>query len=198
MEEKLKYQLGSKYSNPYFNQDNVSDAGNVLPHAQPATSKSDYICEVVGCSMTTNKRCQTKSCGRHLCTLHFPTGGHNGHRKLLFKPPVSNVMQQNTTSSVIATEILSENAQVLNDLEVETHLNDDNVTANSIVRVTTSSVCQVIECNGQALHRCCALDCRFTAICDLHYLEKHASHANQIHVNDNATVTVSKSKRTKR
>ena len=187
-EERIKHQLGAKYSNPYFYNE-TDDAGNVLVHTQPQNSKKDHTCEVVSCRNKSFKQCGKKAiCGRYLCKNHFTKGGHQSHAHLQFKPKkpnqtpiVSESMiteaetSNNSSSSSINIMVVSES--MVTEAEADT-------SSNSIRSSMHATLCQVIECNEEAKHRCSTLNCRFTAVCSLHYKYQHRGHAEQTHVDD--------------
>ena len=135
---------------------------NVLVHTVgPNTSASTNICEVVNCRRDATKRCGTKSCLRYLCNEHNPKGGHKAHQKSKFKPAA--------IEPAIATDF------GVGEVASEPTGNDNSTTDEG------TTVCQVIECNGEAKHRCVLINCPFTAVCDLHNMNGHTSHLKQTH-----------------
>lgn len=181
-EKLIKHQLGAKYSNVYYHNDN-NDAGNVLVHAQPCNvSAQAQVCAVVGCSMKAEKRCGTQNCRRYLCKNHWVKGGHKAHKALNFKPTSASngnssasVTNQSTVETIHAAAVAAAGEEEEDEVE-EVEEEEDNVSAVK---------CQVVECVEEAKHRCSSLNCNFTAICDMHYINQHASHASQLHKDAN-------------
>lgn len=207
MEAKLRYQLGAKYSNTYFNPSN-SNTGGVLPHMQPsnrqatgqqaASERTSTVinCQVLDCVAVKYRKCQAKECGRYTCRDHSK---HNRHKNLQFKPtgianPVTAVVRNPEVSS---TDHLTDNSAVSSEANpaVSSEANpavlseanpavttdvgdiaDDAGDSESITEDSGPKICQVMECEEEALHRCSKLNCLFFAVCELHYRLQHASH----------------------
>lgn len=210
LEQTIKYQLGAKYSNPYYDE-RSTEAGNVLVHAQPKNAvstsgqskKSNVTCEVVNCKVRTTKKCLTKACSRYLCSTHFIPGGHKAHANFEFKASKSKSSEEATASSsvpvVAATDNLNNSSvptiatESISSVPDEAAATDTSDSAASCeVNVVTPTVCQVLECTGVAKHRCSELECRFIAVCDMHYARQHNSHFSMFHVDDESRKTSNK------
>lgn len=185
----ITYQLGTKYSRPYYS--NTTDVDpNVCPPAYSqargrAQSSGNsnvsaiMICEVVNCEVQTKRRCATKACGRYLCSAHFPAGGHKSHAQVDFKPAVANM----DVAAAIVDAAVMDAAIVDAADEEEESVDDDFEEEESVVAIhkRTVDTCQVVECDGKAAYRCAVLSCQFTAVCQVHYSNQHYSHVGQLH-----------------
>ena len=192
----VQYTLGTKFSKPYFQETTLIDH-SVMPHAQPSsrpTAVCTMICEVMSCEALTNKRCKTRACARYLCTTHLPAGGHKKHEHFEFKPATA-VGAAVVGAAVVDAAVVNADAE---DEHVDGEDDDDDdddddgdgddVSAVDAAAVThkrtideSIALCQVLECGEQAVHRCSVLNCPFTAVCQLHYMNQHDSHISQYH-----------------
>lgn len=200
MEAKLKYQLGAKYSNAYYNQ-NGSNTGGVLPHMQPSTRQTNRQqvvsqrtathCEVLDCNSVKYRKCSAKECGKYICRDHAK---HNRHKALQFKAAA-------TTSSGIVTvtpesfeesptPVVENPTPVVSSSDNPVVTTDvDDISDDSDSESVSPKLCQVMECEEEAVHRCSNLNCLFFAVCELHYRLQHASHEHLFRKQNNTKRT---------
>lgn len=115
-EDRIRYVLGSKYSNSYYNNES-NTTNNVLPHAQQRLLPQ---CEVKDCSSREGiKKCNKKDCGRFLCKTHFPTGGHPNHKDFIFKQSTTSI--ELIADSFDTTDVTNRLCQVLECNEISKH-----------------------------------------------------------------------------